>query len=141
MGSVKVIFLSNIECVLECIVKSFHTIMWFWGVSWLLTKIRFSRWTRIWKNIYSQILSIVNGPYLTAFRFIHWNCHSVPFYGSGLDCNLRYACSSLTGVVAACVGILWGDSANSKIPPSEHRGIASCVPGRRCQAELKFVMK
>lgn len=101
--------------------------MWFWGVSRLLTKIRSSGWTRIWKNIYSQALSIVNGLYLIAFSFIYWNCNSVPFYGSGLGCNLGYVCSSLIRAVAACVGIIWGGSANSKIPPSQHRGIASCV--------------
>lgn len=104
----------------------YYVILRYSLLSWLLAKIRFfwvNKWT-IWKN-YSQILSIVNHPCPTEFIYFNFSC--VPFWGSGLDSNLGHFCSSLTGLVAACVGIIWDDSVNSKSPPSQRHGTACCV--------------
>lgn len=103
--------------------------MWFWDILCFLgywRKSDFSGWARIWKN-YSQILSIVNYPCLIEFSFIYCNFNCILFWGYGLDNNLGRICSSLTGLFAAYVGIIWDDSVNSKTPPSQCRGTACCV--------------
>lgn len=100
--------------------------MWLWDILCCLgywRKTDFSGWTRIWQ-IYSQILSIVNDPCLTEFSFIYCSFNCVSFWGSRLDSNFGYGCSSVKVLVAACVGIIWDYSVHSKTPPSQHHGTA-----------------